>query len=322
MERLLIDTDIGSDVDDAHAVLYALKASTLSLEGITTVYGRTDVRAKLAKKLVDYVGRPDIPVAAGRGEPFVRGPHGIWHTGKEGEGVLTPAEYDLPLSEMGIREDAVDFLIERIMSQPGEYNLVTIGALTNVAAAFEREPRLSKNVKRMYLMAGKIPRAPFGLDDEVDDGSPEHNVACDIRAAQIVFSTSVPKTVLPFNVTALVPIRRERFEKLRTGHPADEALYALTKVWFDYRDSLFGRRVGFTCMHDPLTVAAIDHPELLQTAEMRLSVDDYGHLKVGDDGVPATVCYDVNSDRFEDIFLQTMVRRPQQLADAQLLYRR
>ncbi len=309
MERILLDTDIGSDVDDAHALVFALKSPDLSLEGVTTVYGKTDVRAKIARKLLDYAGRSDVPVHAGHGTPFVLGPHDIWHTGREGEGVLSNADYALPLQAMSIGETAVNFLVERIMARPGEYNLVTIGALTNVAKAIQQEPRVVDNIKRMYIMGGKVSRTLFGLDDCFgEDDSPEHNIACDIQAAQRVFATPIPKTVLPINVTALVPITREAFEQLRTGHPADEALYALTKVWFDYRDQGFGHPTTFTCMHDPLTVAAVNYPDLLKSVSINIAVDDKGCTRLDARGMPVTLCYDVDASRFETIFLDTMVR--------------
>jgi len=314
VERLLLDTDIGSDVDDAHALLFAIKSPDLSLEGVTTVYGKTDIRAKVARKILDYASRDDIPVHAGESMPRSLGPHGIWHTGREGEGVLMDDDYSRPLADMGIGERAAEFLVERIMSRPGEYNLVTIGALTNVAKAFELEPKVAGKIKRMYIMGGGITNSEhFSLDDIIigallQDAGPEHNIVCDTESAQKVFSTKVPKTVLSIDVTGKVPIARHDFCVLASGHPADEAVLAMTRVWFEYRDEQFRRLVGITCMHDPLTVAAINHPYLLKSVDVPLVVDDHGRTRIKKGGLPVKLCYDVDAKAFEKVFLDTIAR--------------
>lgn len=323
MERIIIDTDIGTDVDDAYALLFALKSPDLSLEGVTTVYGKTDIRAKVARKLLDYTGRDDIPVHAGIATPMTLGSHGIVHTGREGEGILTSIDYKKSLQDMNIGENAVDFLIERIQSNPGEYTLVAIGALTNIATAFEREPGIMGKIKRMYIMGGNISHEGLDLDNLVQNGHPEYNVACDARAAQIVFSSPVQKIVLPLDVTGKVPIERGLFERLRTtGYPADEAVLALTDVWFDYRDHQYQQRVPYTCMHDPLTVAAITHPELLKTIQAPVVVEADGCTRIKEEGKEVSLCYDVDQPAFEKLFFETMARQLPQPYDARLSHQR
>ncbi len=137
LQRLLLDTDIGSDVDDALALLYAIKHPQISLEGVTTVYGKTDIRAKIAKKILNYAEMSEVPVIAGYQNP-IRSGMPIWHTEREGEGILNSKEYLASLESMNIGDNAADFLIDKIMSHPGEYNIVTIGALTNLAKAVEK----------------------------------------------------------------------------------------------------------------------------------------------------------------------------------------
>ena len=305
MEKLLVDTDIGSDVDDALALLYALRCPYLEVDGVTTVYGKSDIRAKIAKKVVDYAGQ-DIPVHAGEGTPL-NTDFPIWHTGREGEGVLTPEEYSKSLGEMGVGDNAVDFLIEKIMKNPGKYNITTLGALTNIAQAIIKEPKVVDNIKHIYIMGGAI-SANYNLDwrNIVPATEPEHNIRCDIGAAQIVIGSSIPKTLLPIDTTAHVPIDREDFEYMLGGDQSQLAVKRLVDVWFDYRDQIFGYKVEYTCMHDPLTVATIIYPDLVQQAKLPLIVDGKGVTKIDDQGVIVKIGYGVDFKRFRDIFLKTI----------------
>ena len=305
MEKLLVDTDIGSDVDDALALLFALRCPYLKVEGVTTVYGKTDVRAKIAKKVVDYSGQ-DIPVHAGEGTPL-KTDFPIWHTGREGEGVLTPEEYSLSLEEMDIGNQAVDFLVDKIMGSPGQYNITTLGALTNIAQAIIKEPQVADNIKHIYIMGGGISFPnKLNLKKIVPTTDAEHNFRCDIQAAQIVMGSTIPKTIFPIDTTAQVPIERWDFEYMVPGDQCQQAVKNLTDVWFDYRDQIFGRRVDYTCMHDPLTVAAIVYLDLVEQTKLPLLVNTNGVTQIHEKGVEANLCYAVNFEKFKDIFLRTI----------------
>ncbi len=308
VERILLDTDIGFDVDDAYAMLYAMKSPDLSLDGITTVYGRTGVRAKIARRILDSADRSNVPVYAGIGVPMHLGLLGIYSTGLEGDGVLTPIDRAASLCDMHVGEDAPDFLIDQIMSRPGEYILSAIGPLTNIAAAFRREPCLPHALKQMYIMGGNI---CFPNDFTIGTTAcpdPEYNFICDAQAAQEVLSADVPITLVPLDVTAKVPIDRRQLERLGTGHPGDEMVLAMTHAWFAHRDRVFQEYVPWTCMHDPLTLATINHPDLFRMTTVPLVVDDMGRTRIDKRGKPVMLCYDVDAAAFERHFWETMAR--------------
>lgn len=305
MKRILLDTDIGSDCDDADALLFLLKLG-LSLEGVTTVYGNTNVRAKITRKILDYAGKQNVSVQAGESIPL-KARHPVWHTGREGEGILAQQDHSTPLCQMNIGYNAPDFLIDRIRTYPNECYIIAIGALTNIAKAFQKAPDIIDKIPHMYIMGGAIAfPAPFDLENLVETNEVEHNIACDVRAAQIVFSTPTPKTVLPLDVTSKVPIQRNDLYCLHTGHPADEAVRTLNEVWFDYRDKMFREQVSYTCMHDPLTVAAVSHPSLLKKVELPLIIDSEGHMRIQKDGMAVNLCYNVDTPAFERLFLDTI----------------
>jgi purine nucleosidase len=146
-ERIILDTDIGTDVDDAMAVALAALSPELIVEGITTVYGNVDIRSRMVLKILKMLGRSDIPVFSGVREVLLRNRE-IWWLGHEGEGLLEEGDENL-LPET---QHAVDFIINTVMSNPGEITIVAIGPFTNLAVVLAREPKVANNVKNIIIM--------------------------------------------------------------------------------------------------------------------------------------------------------------------------
>jgi len=140
-EKIIIDTDIGDDIDDAFAVALALKSPELQILGITTEFGDTGIRANLLDRMLEEAGRSDIPVAVG---------------------IQTNAKTSLgqrPYADGGhfqrrLHEHAVEFILNQIELFPGEITLVTIGPLVNVGAIIDRDPQTFKKLKRVVSMGG------------------------------------------------------------------------------------------------------------------------------------------------------------------------
>ncbi|MBN1854651.1 MAG: nucleoside hydrolase, partial [Pirellulales bacterium] len=154
MIKILFDTDIGSDIDDALALLLLLHLPDIELVGITTVYGKVDIRAKIAKKILD-AAKVSVPVIAGESVPL-DSPVPVWHAGTEGYGVLDEVELAAPLEMFGVRSGADDFIVEMIEANRGEITLVALGALTNVAQAITKKPEICHWVKGFYFMGGGV----------------------------------------------------------------------------------------------------------------------------------------------------------------------
>src|SRR5579859_5102891 len=139
---ILLDTDIGTDIDDAFAVALILRSPELDLLGVTTVSGDTQARARLAAKMLWEDGRRQVPVAAGEpGKPLPID-QCRWAAGFTSPQLL--------------REKAVDFLKRQIEKKPGEITLVAIGPLTNIAALLRTDPSIAHKIKRIVLMGGAI----------------------------------------------------------------------------------------------------------------------------------------------------------------------
>ena len=177
---LLLDTDIGDDVDDAFALLLAARQPAVELLGVTTVYGPVQERALIARKLLDTAGRSDVPVAVGEGITLAGRDPGRVLT--SGHGYVDLTEWE-QLAAALHPQPGVDFLIETVLSAPEPPVLVAIGPLTNVAAALRREPRLARRLQSLILMGGR-------LGEHADLG--EHNFNSDAEATQVVIESGCP----------------------------------------------------------------------------------------------------------------------------------
>src|SRR5579863_4754534 len=167
---ILLDTDIGTDIDDAFAVALILRSPELDLLGVTTVSGDTQARARLVAKMLWEAGLRKIPVAAGeQGKPS-KDPQTRW-----------ASEFSSPQL---LKESAADFLKKQFDRRPGEITLVAIGPLTNVAALIRKDPGVARKIKRIVLMGGAI---AHGYGDNPKP-VPEYNIYADAPAAQVVFA--------------------------------------------------------------------------------------------------------------------------------------
>lgn len=310
--KVLFDTDIGSDIDDALALLLLLRIRGIDLVGVTTVYGCTDVRAKVAKKILDAAGHLS-PVISGCGTPL-KSPMPLWHAGTEGVGILSDEERTAPLEAMGIARGAEDFIVEAVQKHGDELVLVSLGALTNVANALRRVPSLKSCLSRVFFMGGGVTfRRP--VPEKLTAGAlysadASHNIRCDVQAADEVFSSGIPMTILTNDVTTRVWWDGEPVRTLVSAiSPPEAALVGkLLDVWLDYRTGIFGRRITGTCPHDPLTIAEVMAPQFVTYARGRMTIRRDGTTCfVPDEDGPHNVGVRVDADEFLKWFTKTIL---------------
>lgn len=252
-QKLIIDTDIGTYYDDAFAVLLATRSPEIDLLGVTTVYGDTDLRARIARKVLNIAGRSDVPVFKGIGRPLQG--YALMF-GFEGQNILEEADKDLKYND----GHAVNFIIRTIMENPGEVTVVTLGAVSNLAVAYVMEPAIAKNMKELIMMAGVI--VPI-VDVKGVRRSPveEYNLNNDPLAAQIVFNSDMPKTLVPIDVTLQIPLRPDQVERINAAkNPVARLVSNILAVWPPQEYQIY-LSVGIPTehtglwLHDPLTVA-------------------------------------------------------------------
>jgi purine nucleosidase len=285
---IILDTDVGTDVDDAFAIALAARSPELRLEAVTTVYGDVRLRARMARKLLALLGREDVAVGAGIGQPRTAGKQVYWG-GWEGEGFLSAEDDSLSLDA----RHGVDLILDILRGAAEPITLVAIGPLTNIAAVLLRERSAAPRIREIICMAGTI--VP---------GEEEWNVQCDPEAARIVFESGVPiKLGTRFIVNQPRLTQDHRHRLAQSDQPAVGALVSMLDLFLSRkgRDS--------TPMYDPVTLSMAFSDEYIQTEPMNVAVrwdDGVLRLEPQPDGEPNM---DISVAVRPQEFVDALVRR-------------
>jgi purine nucleosidase len=268
--RIILDTDPG--IDDALAVLLALRSPELKVEAITTVAGNVpvDLGAENTLKLVELAGRTDVPVARGAARPLKRKPstaeliHGANGLG----GVVLPR----PTKKLDPRT-AVEVIHDVVTTNPGAITLLTVGPLTNVATAFVRYPNLASNVREIILVGGTT---GSGLATPVA----EPNVYMDAEAAKIVFESGVPILMVDLTASAQARWTRDDVARLRESeNSVARFIAAISEPYLQFSEK-FGP--GGAAIYDALGVGiAIDGRIAKTTKPVHVDVEIKGEFTYG-----------------------------------------
>jgi purine nucleosidase len=275
-EKIIIDTDIGDDIDDVFALALALHSPELQILGVTTGFGDTQTRAKLVDRFLGETGHQDIPVGVGTPttpktsftqRPYAQGGHFARPT----------------------HPDAVTFILDQIRRYPGEITLVAIGPLVNVGGLIDKDPQAFRKLKRIVIMGGSIERSSGDSSyGPPTPPQPEWNILNDIPSAQKLFESGVPVYVMPLDATQLKLDEVKRAFLFRQGTPTTDALTILYYQWGHDTPTLF----------DPMTIAYILKPELCPVQPMHITVDDKGFTRAGHGAPNAQVCLHSDSEAF------------------------
>jgi inosine-uridine nucleoside N-ribohydrolase len=270
---IILDVDPGHD--DAVAIMLACGAPGLELLAVTTVAGNAPLEKTTnnALRVLSLIGRPEVPVGAGASAPLVR----PLRTAVDihGESGLEGPEIPDPSSEPDKR-GAVELMVDAVRGSSEPVTLVPVGPLTNVALFLREHPELKERVARISLMGGSI-----GLGNTTP--AAEFNVYVDPEAAREVFECGLPVTMIGLDVTHRAgagPAQRERLRSLgQHGGVVAELL--------EFFAATYERVYGFDAppLHDPVAVAAVLEPALLETRSMRVDVECESELTRGE-----TVC--------------------------------
>jgi len=213
--KIILDTDIGDDIDDAFALSFGLGSPEFDLLGVTVVYGDVETRARIARRMVRLCGREDLAVRAGFERPlgFEWHPGTVPETCSQKEAVADDAE---PLDRSA---GAAEFIAATARRHPGQVHVLTIGAMTNVAAALCMDPSVAKTLAGVVSLAGYAPPR---------EGRPEWNVRYDPRAAQVIGRSGVAWTAIGADVQGQNGLTRTEFDALaEAGHPWTDYLVQL-----------------------------------------------------------------------------------------------
>ena len=269
VERIILDTDIGTDVDDAYAIAMLANCPEVQIDAVTTVWADAHLRARMARKLLDTLDRPDIPVAVGESLPLNR-ERPAFLLGHEGRGVIEEGE------GLSLHGEPAAVVIESLLRKfPGEIKIVLIGPQTNLGRLLSEKPDLAPLIKEFVVMGGM----PFYGPKEIErfgQRPVDYNLVTDPEAAKIVFDSGVPITMIGLNVTASTLLKRDHIERIeKHGAPHTDLLHRMTAEWFEV--------TGWTetHMHDPLAVTAAFTMEFLETMALQVKIETRGEFTTG-----------------------------------------
>jgi purine nucleosidase len=285
-EKVIIDTDIGDDVDDAFAIGLALASPEIQIVGITSSWGNTALRAKMLDRFLCVTGRADIPVASGvKTESKIEFSQAAW--ARQGIGNVHP--------------DAVAFILEEAKKFPGQITLIAIAPLTNVGAAIDKDPKAFALLKRIVVMGGSVRKGYDAADSTGPDA--EYNIRSDIPAARKLFASTVPIFLMPLDST-MIPLDEVMRERLFTkSTPLTDTLSLLYQQWT--RSYLRTTPTLF----DAVPVAYVIRPELCPTTLLHIDIDDKGYTREGSGPKNIHACLQSDTQEFLHFYMPRLLNQ-------------
>ncbi|MBC8160245.1 MAG: nucleoside hydrolase [Roseiflexaceae bacterium] len=269
--RIILDTDPG--IDDALAILLALASPEVELAGITVTGGNCtlDDGVRNALGVVALTPAPATPVHAGVALPLLRPPFTAPET--HGDSGLGYARLD-PAPQPPAAEHAVDMIIREILAHPGEITLVAVAPLTNLALAVRKQPRIAELVGEVIIMGGAV-----SVDGNTTHQA-EFNFFVDPHAAQIVLSSGMPITLVPWDITSKVLLTGAQVAQLRLiDSPITRFVAEATRFYIEFHELCFG--FSGCSLNDPVALALAFAPELARTVPMHIAVEHASELTAG-----------------------------------------
>jgi purine nucleosidase len=303
---IILDTDIGDDIDDAYALAFAARSPELRLLGVTTVFRNARRRAQMAERLLEELGTPDVPVRRGCDTPLVEAVGTGASDRFDAQGDFIPCQHAGEYDDRGRGSDehAVDFIISAARGNPGAVTLVGIGTLTNIAMALRKAPDIGPKLRSITVMGGV-----FG------EQFPEWNIRCDPEAAWIVVHCGAPVSLVGLEVTMQCALRRENVQRISArGSGVARLLDSWTRRWSE-------RSGSEPILHDPLAVATLVDPSLVSFEDRVVEAALEGRQRgctptrkpagphgAGTPAATARVAVSVDVPRFISLFMDRVVK--------------
>ncbi|WKZ37583.1 MAG: nucleoside hydrolase [Anaerolineales bacterium] len=262
-KHIIFDTDPG--IDDALAILLALASPEVVLDGISTIHGNASSAqvTRNALAILELANASHVPVYKGCDLPLVK--ESLLSPETHGNTGLGYANLPDPQTRPQVQQGS-DFLIDSIMSKPGEVTVVAIGPLTNVAMAIRKEPRIVENVKDAFVMGGAIQHAGNTT------ALAEYNTFVDPHATHIVFHSGMPITLTPLDVTYQCIFTKDDLNRLlKIDSPITKFIADATRFYMEFHDEY--QKIDGCVINDPMTLALTFMPEICDYQELYVDVD-------------------------------------------------
>lgn len=280
-EKIILDTDIGSDIDDAVCLAYLLSNPECEIIGITTVSGHTKKRAMIASYLCEK-SEKNIPIFPGMEEPFI---------GEQKQKAVPQYEFLEKISYKKVYEkDWFNFLRNKIRENKAEVNLITIGPLTNIGILFKIDPEIPYLLKALYIMGGAF----FNTKKKI-----EWNISCDPYAASVVFSSGVRNIyVCGLDVTTKVKMEKEKIIKEFTKRKILKEVLNFAEIWFREREII--------TFHDPIAASILFEKKICKFKNGKVFIDQIGATGfIDDEKSNVLVASEIDTNFFFSHFFKT-----------------
>ncbi|HOK44331.1 MAG TPA: nucleoside hydrolase [Bryobacteraceae bacterium] len=286
---VILDTDIGDDIDDALALAFALRSPELDVRAVITVFQNREGRADLAWRILKRYGRTGILIGMGAEKPLLAPPR----TGPVLQTQFPTPDERMPDSQ---RRNGIQLLIDTCLKSPGKVTVVAYGPLTNIALALRAEPRIKDKIEHLVVMNGRF----------FSPGT-EYNTTCDPEAAAIVFDSGIPITAVGLDVTMQCELEPADMARMERAEGPAKFIRDLVDFWYRGHPEPKHRPI----LHDPLAVAVVFQPGLIRTETGRVVVETrgqpgrtYGMTLFRPDPKGTTrVAAAVEARRFMDLFM-------------------
>jgi len=257
---VILDTDIGGDIDDTWALAMLLTSPELDLKLVVTDSHDTRGKAKIVAKFLQQVGRSDVPVGIGLKIDSQTGPQQAWTAG-----------YALAAYPGQVYQDGVQAMLDMIRASNEPITLIAIGPVPNLEELLRRDPRITGRV-RLVVMGGSVHRQYGGKPGRCA----EYNVVAGIRAAQVAYAADWDVTVTPLDTAGVVRLTGQRYAAVRDAdNPIAKALMENDRIWSAKHGHADASRASSILFDTVAIYLAFDH-RLCQMHDMRLQVDDKG----------------------------------------------
>lgn len=296
-QKVIFDTDIGDDLDDAFALALAVSNPRIQVMEVTSAWGDTALRARLAARLLKKTGHGNIPVAAG--------PQTTAHS------TFTQRRWaqQYPAKSW---PDAIADTLAIIRQNPSQITLISVSPLSNVGALIDKDPATFRLLKQVVIMGGSIHRGYGDLGYTPDHGpDPEYNILLDIPSARKLFNSGVPVYVMPLDSTQLKLDEVMRSTLFSQGTPVTDALSQLYEQWTASTQN------PTPTLFDAMAVAATIDPDLCPTQPMRIEVDDKGYTRPANGKPNVHVCLQSDSDKFFHFYFANVLSETNQREKSQ-----
>ncbi len=256
---VILDTDIGQDIDDTWTLAYLLKCPEIDLKLITVSTDDTIYRTKITAKLLEIAGREDIPIGIGPETSGRKGPQLPW-----------VANYDLSKYNGTVYEDGSKALADTVMSIEGTPVIVSIGPLTTIADALSKTPEIAEKA-RLIGMQGCVRKSHLESREVVN----EYNVKQDIPAAQAVFTAAWDITITPLDTCAFIKFDKDRYQRVvRSNDSLLNAVIENYRIWLEGKPD-----IESTELYDTVAAYLALSTEWIKMERIGLRVDDEGYTR-------------------------------------------